>query len=465
MTLEIEAPSPAMNEDGGPLHSSLESVALKGTYYVVFFYGAAMGLRLLSSVILSRLFLPQYFGLMALVTTVIVGMNLFSHVGLQDSVIQNPRGDEPVFLNTAWTIQVMRGIGLFLVSIPLAWPVARFYREPEIVALLPALGFSCLISGFSSTSLLTLARHLGVGRLSSLELVTQFIQLVVTLVWALIQPTIWALVAGRLASELARTVISFWILPEMRPRFTWDKECVHILIKFGRWILIGTALTFLALQSDRLILAKLVSFQLLGVYGIAFSLSDIPRQIILQFCTRIGYPFIAKFSDRPRTEYRSIFLRYRRPVLAVGGLLIIAVVLTGDKFILHVYTKPYHGAAWMIPILAVGLWHTLLYSTTSPAVFSLQKSHYNAFAYLLYCIMLYIALPVSFHWMGMTGAVIAVAVSDLPVYFVTAYGAVREGIGTLRQDALLTLAFVASLALALACRMWLGFGWPFPHLP
>ena len=141
MTIEIESPSPAVNEDGRSLPNSLESRALKGTYYVVFFYGAAMGFRLLSSVILSRLFLPQYFGLMALVTTVIVGMNLFSHVGLQDSVIQNPRGDEPVFLNTAWTIQVMRGIGLFLLSIPLAWPVARFYHEPQIVALLPALGF------------------------------------------------------------------------------------------------------------------------------------------------------------------------------------------------------------------------------------------------------------------------------------------------------------------------------------
>ena len=306
---------------------------------------------------------------------------------------------------------------------------------------------------------------MGVGRLSSLELVTQFIQFVVTLVWALIQPTIWALVAGRLASELARTVISFWMLPEMRPRFAWDKECVHILIKFGRWILVGTALTFLALQSDRLILAKLVSFQLLGVYGIAFSLSDIPRQIILQFCTRVGYPFIAKFSGRPRSEFRDVFLKYRRPVLAIGGLLIIGVVLIGDKFILLIYTKPYHGAAWMIPILAVGLWHTLLYSTTSPAVFSLQKSHYNAFAYLLYCIALYIALPVGFHFLGMVGAVIAVALSDLPVYFVTAYSACREGVGTLRQDALLTLAFFALLALALACRTALGFGWPFPPLP
>ncbi len=465
MDTEIEAAAPIVDEQGDTLLRSLESRALRGTYFVVIAYGLTMALRLLSSVVLSRLFLPEYFGLMALVSTVIVGMNLFSHVGLQDSIIQSPRGDEPVYLNTAWTIQVIRGAGLFLLTIPIAWPVAHFYRSPEIVSILPVLGFTCLIAGFSSPSLLTLGRHMGVGKLSALELATQFIQLVVSVIWALFQPTIWALVAGRVVSELARTVISFWILPEIRPRFTWDKESVRALVHFGRWILIGTALTFLALQSDRLILAKLVSFQLLGVYGIAFALSDIPRQIILQFCARVGFPFVAKFAERPRQEFRKLLLKYRLMVLAAGGLMIIAVVSTGDIFILHVYPKPYHGAAWMIAILAAGLWHTLLYSTTSPAVLSLQKAHYNAIAYLVYCIGLYIALPWGFHLLGMVGAVIAVALSDLPVYFVTAYSAWREGVSMLRQDGLLTVAFLALLALALVCRASLGLGWPFPHLP
>jgi O-antigen/teichoic acid export membrane protein len=464
MTIDLELIVPIERDQSGPLVRVLEARALKGTYLIVIWFGLAMVLRLLSSVALTRMFLPAYFGLMALMTTVIVGMTLFSHVGLQDSVIQNPRGDEPVFLNTAWTLQVIRGAGLWLLTIPIAWPVARFYHEPQIVALLPALGLSCLIAGVSSPSLLTLTRHMAVGRLSALEVFSQLVQFVVTVVWAWVQPTIWALVAGRIISEAARTIVSYWMLPEIRPRFTWDKESVQALVNFGRWILVGTALTFLALQSDRLILAKLVSFQLLGVYGVAFALSDIPRQIILQFCSRIGFPFLSKFSAKPRGEFRSILLKYRLPVLSVGGLLIICVVLTGDVFIRHLYTKPYQGAAWMVGILAIGLWHTLLYSTVSPAIFALQKSHYNALAYLAYCITLYAALPLGYHLLGMPGAVIAVAASDLPVYFVTAYSAYREGVATFRQDGLLTLAFACALALAMAGRAFLGFGSPFAGL-
>ena len=461
MTINAEiTPSTGENVEDSSFRS-LESKAVRGTYFVTISYGLALVLRLVSSIVLSRLFAPELFGVLALVTTIVSGMYLFSHIGLQDSIIQDPRGDNPTFLNTAWTVQVIRGMGLFLVTIPLAWPVARFYHDSRLLWVLPALGLGNAIAGLTSSSLLTLARHMGVGKLSALELLQQFVQFAVTLIWALFQPSLMALVAGRLISEVVRTILSYFMMPELRPRFTWDRESLRALVKFGRWILVGTALTFLASQSDRLILAKLISFQLLGVYGIAFQISDVPRQIILQFCGRVGFPFIARFSDRPRREYQDILLKYRMPVLAAGGLMLILVICTGDLFVTHVYDHRYHNAAWMIGILTVGLWHTLLYSTTNPAILSLQKAHYNALGYFVYCISLYLALPIGFHLLGMTGAVLAVAVADLPMYFVALYSAHREGIRLFAQDAWLTLAFIIALVAAVAIRSSLGFGSPF----
>lgn len=442
-------------------HKKLEKQAAKGTVYIVCFFGISLVLRMVSSVVLTRLFSPQYFGLMTLATTMLVGLTLFSHIGLADSVIQSPRGDEPVFLDTVWTLQAIRGAGLWVLTILLAWPVARFYHEPKMITLFPALGFGCVISGFASTSLLNLARHLGVGKTSMLELLGQVVYFVVTLIWALIDPSLWALVAGRLCAELARTLISFFIIPELRPRFVLDRECVRSLFHFGKWILIGTALTFLATQSDRLILGKLISIEALGVYGVAFALSDVPRQIIGMFCMNVGFPFIARFALHPRNEYRSILLKYRMPVLGVGGLGLILVVCTGDRLVLHIYDHRYRAAAWMVAVLAVGLWHTMLHSTLSPAILALSKAHYNAFANLTYCVSLFTVIPLGFHYYGLLGAVVAVAAGDFPVYFVVLFAAYREGIGTFLQDVLMTATFILTLATALALRVALGFGQPF----
>ena len=448
---------------------ALESRALKGTYFIVVFYGIGMGLRFGSSIILTRLFAPELFGVMTLLTTIIVGLNLFSHIGFEDSVIQNPRGDDEPFINTAWSIQVLRGVALWLVMVILAWPVARFY-DPRLLWLLPLVGFGAVISGFSSPRLLSLSRHLGVGRLSLLELICQIVLYGVAIVWAYFNRTIWALVVARLAAELVRTLLSYRLVKNgVRPRFVLEREAVHALLTFGRWILIGTALTFLASQSDRLMLPKLLpkstAFQVLGVYGIAFALSDLPRQIISTFSSKVGFPFISKFAHRPRPEFRKALLKYRMMVLAVGAVLLTFTICVGDVFILHVYKSPYHAAAWMIAIFGLGLWHTLLYSTTSPAIMSLQKSHYNALANLLYFVALLVLLPLGYSHLGIVGAVAAVAISDLPMYIVNVYASYQQGLGMLRQDGLMTLFFIGTLAAGFAIRHAFGLGLPFPGIP
>jgi O-antigen/teichoic acid export membrane protein len=469
MTIDTEIDEISTEDRDESRFRALESRALKGTYFIVAFYGMALGLRFIGSIIMTRLFAPEFFGLMTLLTTIIVGLALFSHIGLEDSVIQNPRGDDEPFINTAWTIQVLRGVGLWLVMVILAWPVARFY-DPRLLWLLPVVGFGAVIGGFSSPGLLSLSRHLGVARLSALELTSQFVLYGVSIVWAYFDRTIWALVVGRLASELVRTLLSYQLVRQgIRPRFVLEHEAVRALVKFGRWILIGTALTFLANQSDRLILPKLLpkstAFQMLGVYGIAFALSDLPRQIISMFSSRVGFPFISKFAHQPRPEFRKVLIKYRTMVLAAGAFLLTFTICVGDVFILHVYKKPYHGAAWMIAIFGLGLWHTLLYSTISPAIMSLQKAHYNALANLLYFVSLLVLLPVGYRYWGILGAVAAVAISDLPMYIVNVYASYQQGLGMLRQDCFMTMFFIGTLAAGFAIRHAFGLGFPFPGIP
>ena len=466
MTIDAEIDRTETEEQEQLHERALESRALKGTYFVVLFYGASMALRMVNSVVLTHYFAPDLFGLMALVTTFIVGLTLFSHIGLEDSVIQNARGDDETFLNTAWTIQTIRGTGIFLVTAIIAWPVANFYHEPRMLWLLPILGFGCVIAGFSSPNLLMLSRHLGVGRLSMLELATQFVLFAVTVLCAIFYTrSIWALAIGRIASEVFRTACSYWIAGRgYRPRFVLEKSSVHALVTFGRWILIGTVLTFLAQQSDRLILSKLTTLAMLGIYNIAFQLSDVPRQIILMFSSKVGFPFIAKLAHKPRPEFRTILIKYRGMVLAAGAVMLTITICVGDIFIRLVYDTRYHEASWMVAVLAAGLWHTLLYSTVTPAILSLQKAHYNAIANLLYFITLCTLLPLGYHFYGMTGAVFAVAIADLPMYFVNLFASYKQGLGMLRQDALMTLAFLAMLAAGLTLRHLFGVGIPFPHL-
>ena len=170
----IEFPEPETVEassasEGVRARKVLESTAIRATFWTVMDYGCSMALRVVNSLVLTRLLMPESFGLMTLVTTLVVGISLISDIGLGPSVIQNPRGDEPALLNTVWTLQVLRGLGIFAVSLILAWPMALIYHEPRLLALIPALGLNVLISSFNSTNLLSMSRHMGVRRVFLLD--------------------------------------------------------------------------------------------------------------------------------------------------------------------------------------------------------------------------------------------------------------------------------------------------------
>jgi O-antigen/teichoic acid export membrane protein len=427
--------------------SALEKTALRASIWSILEYGFNVSLRVVSSLVLTRLLLPAYFGEMTLVTTLIVGINLLSDIGLAPSVIQSKHGDNPMFLDTAWTIQVFRGILLWFVALSISWPMALFYHDPRLRVLLPVLALSTLISSFNSTGLLTLARHMGVRRLFAIDGSTAVVALAVTIVWACVRPSVWAIVGGQLVSVTYRLVVSYVpaVVPGRRNSFRWDKDSVHNIVHFGKWIMVSTAFFFFASQADRLVLGRLISLSLLGVYGLAYQLSDVPRQIIMAVGSRVAYPFVAKIIHQPIKEFEKQFLQYRFYALLAGAILLALMVTWGDLLVLKLYDRRYHQAAWMIPILALGLWQTLLYQTTFPVILCLGKSKYGAIGNAAYSVTIVTGIWIAFHFFGMLGAVIAVAAGDLPQYFILQTGLARQGVKPWLQDITMTALFILIL--------------------
>jgi O-antigen/teichoic acid export membrane protein len=434
--------------------AALESRALRATLWTIISYGATQCLRMVNSIILTRLLLPEAFGEMMVVITLIVGMGMLSDIGLEPSVVQSKRGDEIVFLNTAWTLQSVRGMLLWVVALLLAYPASIFYKDSRLLYVLPVLALSTLITGLNSTNLLSLSRHMGVRRLFAIDFSTQVVTLIVTIAWALAWPSVWALVAGNVIGNVYKVAVSHHqrLVPGMRNRFCWDASCVTEIIHFGKWIFLATAFWFFALNADKLILGRLVSLSVLGVYGIAFQMSDVPRAVINAFSLKVGYPFISRIVHLPMPEFRERLLRYRGYALIVGGFLLSLMVTWGGWAVVKLYPAKYADARWMVPILAVGLWHTLMYQTLGPVLLSLGKSKYGAIGNGAYCFTILAGIPIAFYFYGLVGAVVAVAAGDFPLYLVTAFGATREGVRPLKQDGLLTLGFVALLACEFGIR-------------
>lgn len=434
---------------------------MRGMAWTVGGYGAAQVVRLVSTLILTRLLFPEIFGLMALVNVVIQGFQLFSDIGLGPSIIQNKRGGEPIFLDTAWTLQIIRGLVLGACSGVFAWPIARFYGDPRLIWLLPAVGMNAVVAGFYSTALLRFHRDMSLGSFTMQQLAAQVLGLAVSVALAWRAGNIWAIVVGGWATSVTQLILSHAFNPGPRNRLRWEGQARAAILGFGRWIFVSTILTFLSMQADRLILGRLVPLATLGAYNIAYTISDVPRNLLSRAGAFVIFPAISRKTALPRAELRVIILKHRRPMLIGMAAMVAVLIGLGDRLILALFDPRYAQGAWIMPILALGLWPRVLDQALSGSLLAIGQLRYNPLGSILRLMLVLFGLPLAYKAHGLTGVAAVVALGDVPNYAADAYGCWRHGLDGFRQDAWSTALMLAILAVLLGARFMLDLGSPF----
>lgn len=326
--------------------------AMRGSVLTAGSYAITQVMRLASNLILTRLLFPEAFGLMALVSVVLVGLAMFSDVGVGPAISQHPRGDERSFLDTAYTINVARGGLLWLLTCAFAYPMAQLYAAPDLIWLLPVAGITLLISGFNPTRIDTANRHLLLGRVTLLDLIAQIIGILAMVALAFELKSVWALVIGAIIGSATKLIIISWFLPGPANRFQWDKAAGRDLIHFGKWIFLSTACGFLLSQGDKAIFGAYLSLQELGVYNIGYFLASFP---VLLAGAVVGRIMIPLYRDHPPGATTANFIKMRRLRFAItGGTLVLLAVLalTGVALIGVMYDARYAGAGMIVVAIA-----------------------------------------------------------------------------------------------------------------
>lgn len=342
--------------------------AFYGSFWTLIGFGGSQFIRLVGNLVLARLLFPEAFGLMALVNVFMHGLQMFSDFGIGPAVIQNPRGDEPEFRNTAWTLQIIRGLSLWLIAIALAWPVARFYagshpNAMQLLQLLPVIGFTAFLGGFTSSSLYIFNRKMKIATVTLIELIPQCVSFLVMVCWALfINRTVWALAIGGIVYSIVRLGLTHLLEHDYHDRLRLDPAISKELIRFGGWIFASTIVSFLVTHLDKIVLGRLLSLAELGIYSIAMTFARLGMQITTRLSAVVLFPLLTKRQHRPE-RLMALCRRGRRLVLLTGGAVSLAFALGAPFFFQFLYDERYHAAGPLARWLALYVWSWILVAT------------------------------------------------------------------------------------------------------
>jgi len=412
-------------------------------------------MRLGSNLIMTRLLVPEMFGVMAVANVLILGLQLCSYFGIHHNIIQSHRGDEPVFLNTAWTFQIIRGFVIFLLAICLAGGLFlanvfglvgenSAYHNPMLPIVLATLSITAIISGFESTKTTTANRAMKFDQVTKLELASQAAGLVVMIAWALFYKSIWALVAGTIIGTLAKTLLSHWYIKGPGNHIMWDGEIFKELFHFGKWMLLTTILGYLVSSGDRLVFAGLISAEVLGIYSIALFITTAMQDILTKLITNVTLPVLSKVVRERRDDLCRVYYKIRFPidlgVLFVCGLLFSA----GHVIIDALYDQRYSSAGHMLEILVISLFGAR-YIVSDQVYIALGKPKLLIPVRILQMMAIFVVIPMVYGTFGINGAIWTIGLTPLLVLPVTIYFMAKYGFLDIKKELYVMPALVFGL--------------------
>jgi len=434
--------------------------AMRGGTWTIAGYGASQVLKLAATLTLARMLVPQAFGLVALVNVFLSGLEMLSDLGIGMDVVQHPRGDDPLFINTAFIIQAGRGFILWGIATGLAYPFARFYHQPAVLSLLIVGSLSVLLRGFVSGSVWGLTRHVQLGKYNLLNTGSDFFGFLVSLVWAIVSPTAWALVVGRVASAVILVIASHAIAKDSVSR-RWDPRAASDIFAFGAGIFLSTATYFLGGESERLIVGKFVTLVELGCFSLALSISSAAARGLQQIIVQVFFPMMSDSLREDRDAAMRHFAKARHLLLLVSTCVALGFIAGSHRFVAVVLGPKYAMAGWMLQLLGVRGALELFMSATVSMLFALGTSKYAAIGNVVKLVFLAGGLSLAFGRFGFREALWVLTLAPLANYVPLLVG-LRRHSGTAFRVEVASFGWFAAIVTAAAVGIrLLPYSWGF----
>jgi O-antigen/teichoic acid export membrane protein len=383
-----------------------------GWSLVGFFFGH--GIRFGGNLVMTRLLVPEMFGVMAIASLVLVGLAMFSDLGLRQSAVQSKRGEEAPFLNTVWIVQIVRGFLLWFIACILSVIIAlanshgfvqpgSVYSSADLPYVIAVASFGVAISGFESTKVYEASRQLSLSRLTAIEIFIQLAAFLCMLAWAIVDRTIWALVAGSIISYLLRAILTHTHLNGTRNRWQWDSAAFKEIVSYGKWVFASSILGFLVKNGDRILLGALVNAATLGVYAIAYLIYEAIEQLFSRILVNVSFPALSEIARERRDDLKKTYYKFHLPIASLAYFISGMLVTAGPALIDVLYDDRYRDAGWILGILAISITSIpLRLSEQSFLALGIPRLLSNITTMHLFAI--YTFVPFGFYSLGLEGA-------------------------------------------------------------
>ncbi len=401
---------------------SLSQKVVRSTFWVGAFKVTERTLRFIRTIIVARLLSPTDFGLFGLACLAMDILDRFSETGVKTALIQKKERSED-FLDTAWMINLIRNIFLFSLLFFGAPFIARFFNNLSAAPLIRVIAVIMIVRGLTNIGTVYFVKELDFRKQFVFQIAGTLVNIIITLILAFILRNAWALVWGYLAQSITNCAVSY-ILHPYRPKLRLELPKAKELLNFGKWIFGSSILIFLITQGDDILVGKVLGLTALGLYQMAYAISQLPTTEITHVVSQIAFPTYSKIQSDIH-KLKEAYFRILQVTLFVSLPLAAGIFFFGYDF-----TRIALGDKWlpMVPtlmLLSIQGAIRAFGATTGPLFQAVGKPKIATKLQFAQFIMMATVIYPLVKFFGIFGAALTIVSVSIVLFFFVCYEVIR----------------------------------------
>jgi teichuronic acid exporter len=266
-----------------------------------------------SFLIVVRLLTPADFGIVAMAMVLWSYLRYLGEFGIPQTIVtlRDLTEDQLAQLNS---VALLLGLGCFGLAAILSYPLAAFFKTPQLVWVAVVTCSGLVPLGFRAVSEGLLNRDMRFRTLSLMDATTSILAAIATLLMVFLGWGYWSLVLGNLAGYAAQSLLVVAARPH---RFAIPRlGSLRRPLIFGWHVLVSVVASSAYERLDNVTAGRVLGQTALGVYGMAWNLANVPMEKLTTLVTTTIPTYFAAVQTEPTALRR--YLRTLTESLAMA---------------------------------------------------------------------------------------------------------------------------------------------------
>ena len=308
------------------------------------------GMQFFVTIALTRILVPEDFGLIAMLNVVISLANIFIEAGLSSALIQR-KNPTPEDESTVFIFNIAMG-AMLAICLCFAGPyLAEYSGKPMLKNLTYWLSLNLFITSLGSIHNILLTKELKFKILMKIGVISTFVSGGLAVLMAWLGFGVWSLVLQTLSSSIVTTGL-LWKWHAWPCRLVFSFSALRSLSKFGGYMLFSSVLNTLYLQSSVALIWKLSSMNELGLYTRAESLQKQPVNILGNILNRVAFPVFSS-TVHNTAELVSGMRRVLKIMMIINVPAMLAMAVLAKPIVLILFGEAWLNAVIYLQILSL----------------------------------------------------------------------------------------------------------------